>query len=387
MKKEPQKLWLEQLETALEFAENIPLWGTPPPFPWEDFSKELSNFFGISPFHFSHYVTKWQDANHLLEGLGKDPAIQHFTLTPLPINLTWAMSKQHQEQLVAMLLTEDGKKFSDSALTVGFFQFVFLKVMETFNHMNVYGNLSATLIDNPSWNDQGAFCIDIKILMGKHTLFGRLLVPESAHHSFKTHFSMEKPPFISDPTFAATPLTLHIQIGNTRIHQDEWEKVNVGDCILFDRCTYDPNAQKGTAVLVLGNVPLFDLRIKEDEIKILEYAFYQEDKSMHSDDFSEEPPFEEEDSSNEEQEPLWAPKNGEEHFLATKKIPINLTIEVGRVKMPLEKLTQLQPGNVLNLSIPPDLGVYLTVDGKRIAKGELVKIGEALGVKILKMGE
>lgn len=387
MTAEPQKLWMEQLETALEFTESIPLWGMPPPFPWDAFSQELSDFFGITPLKISHQSTKWEEPSDLLEGYGKDPALQHLTLTPLPIHLTFVMSAQHKQQLVSMLLTEDGKKFSDTTLIDGFFQFIFLKVMERFNHMNLYGNLSATLIDNPNWDDEGAFCIDVKMLLGKQALFGRLLVPKSSHHSFQTHFSMEKPPVFSDPMFAATPLNLQIQIGNTKILPSEWKKVHVGDFILFDRCTYDPSTKKGTASLVLGNIPLFELRMKEDEIKILEYAFYQEDKSMNPKDFSEEPPFEELSSSNEEQEPLWSPKNEEEHLLAAQKIPLALTIEVGRVKMPLEKLTKLKPGNILHLNLSADHGVYLTVNGTRIARGELVKIGDALGVKILKIGE
>lgn len=393
MTHEPQKLWVEQLETALELTENIPLWGTPPPFPWETFSSALGDFFGISPFQLSHYSTKWQEAPSLSEGFGKNPILQHFTLTPLPIHLTWVMSKEHQEQLVSMLLTDDGKKFTDSTLSEGFFQFIFLKAMETFNHMNVYGNLSTTLIDNTLWKEEGAFCIDVKMILKEHTLYGRLVVPSSAYHSFKTHFSLEKPPIISDAAFAATPLSLQVHIGNTKMFPSELENVRKGDFILLDRCSYDPTIRKGTATLVLGNTALFDLRIKEDEIKILEYAFYQEDMSMNEEDFSEsKPPFGEEqnpsNSNNEEEEPLWEPHEGEEKpFSSIQKIPMNLTVEVGRVKMPLEKLTQLKPGNVLHLPLAADHNVYLSVEGKRIAQGELVKIGDALGVKILKVGE
>lgn len=89
-----------------------------------------------------------------------------------------------------------------------------------------------------------------------------------------------------------------------------------------------------------------------------------------------------------EEKPLWAPQNGgEEKVLPSGKIPIQITVEVGRLQMPLEKVTQLKPGNVLELGLSPQPDVYLTVGGKRIAKGELVNLGEALGVKILKLGE
>ena len=55
--------------------------------------------------------------------------------------------------------------------------------------------------------------------------------------------------------------------------------------------------------------------------------------------------------------------------------------------MPLEKVTQLKPGNVLELGLSPEPVIHLTIGGKRVAKGELVRIGEAFGVKILTLGD
>ncbi len=69
------------------------------------------------------------------------------------------------------------------------------------------------------------------------------------------------------------------------------------------------------------------------------------------------------------------------------KIPFPIVVEVDRIKMSLEKLLQLTPGNVIELDVHPNQGVYLTVHGKKIAKGELVKIGEVLGVKITETGD
>ena len=46
----------------------------------------------------------------------------------------------------------------------------------------------------------------------------------------------------------------------------------------------------------------------------------------------------------------------------------------------------MQPGNLLDLAIHPQRGVNLIVNGQKIAKGELVNLGETLGVRILEMG-
>ena len=58
-------------------------------------------------------------------------------------------------------------------------------------------------------------------------------------------------------------------------------------------------------------------------------------------------------------------------------------MEIGRLKINLDKLLHLKPGNVLELSVRPEQGVDLSIGGKKMAKAELIKLGDVLGVKIL----
>jgi len=61
-------------------------------------------------------------------------------------------------------------------------------------------------------------------------------------------------------------------------------------------------------------------------------------------------------------------------------------IEIGQIQMTMEKLLLLEPGNVLDLNINPENGVDLVVNGKRIGKAELVRLGESIGIRILELG-
>ena len=70
-----------------------------------------------------------------------------------------------------------------------------------------------------------------------------------------------------------------------------------------------------------------------------------------------------------------------------KKIPISLTVEVARIRMNLDKLLKLKPGNVLELGVHPEKGVNLVANGKCVGKGELIQVGDVIGVKITKLGE
>jgi flagellar motor switch protein FliN/FliY len=93
----------------------------------------------------------------------------------------------------------------------------------------------------------------------------------------------------------------------------------------------------------------------------------------------------------EDSEHLWSePQQSEgklEELIASRDIPMQLVVEVDRIRMTLNQLLELRPGNVLDLQVKPEQGVYVTVGGKRIARGELIKLGDVLGLKILKIGE
>ncbi|NGX47714.1 MAG: hypothetical protein K1000chlam3_01096 [Chlamydiae bacterium] len=387
-----EPLFLKTLEgAALEMVE-IPLFGSPPPFPFEEFSKALTSALEIKSVKISMHKTEWLENEALLKGLGKSPSIQSFALSPLPGTFFWVMPQNTHAKVLELLLKQKGKGLSDPTLQESFLTYVFLNVLEAFNTLNPYGNLVAALHEETPLPEEGALSIDIAIELDGETLWGRLLIPRETRASFKSHFTMEKPPLLSDSSFSTLPLSLHLQVGSTTLSSEECEKIAIGDFILLERCTYDIKGNRGTAILALGDTPLFDVRIKEGECKILEYALIQEASSMTEKEEETEkeettPPPEPAEEGAEEK-PLWAPQNGgEEKVLPSGKIPIQITVEVGRLQMPLEKVTQLKPGNVLELGLSPQPDVYLTVGGKRIAKGELVNLGEALGVKILKLGE
>ena len=76
-----------------------------------------------------------------------------------------------------------------------------------------------------------------------------------------------------------------------------------------------------------------------------------------------------------------------EEMISTEEIPIELHVEVGTILMDLKKVLQLKPGNLLELGIKPEQGVNLMVHGKPFAKGELLQVGDVLGVRIIKLAK
>lgn len=66
-------------------------------------------------------------------------------------------------------------------------------------------------------------------------------------------------------------------------------------------------------------------------------------------------------------------------------IPVAMVIELGRVQLSADEVIRLRPGQLLELGRSPSDPVDLVVNGRLLAKGELVEIEGSLGVKILNL--
>ena len=66
-------------------------------------------------------------------------------------------------------------------------------------------------------------------------------------------------------------------------------------------------------------------------------------------------------------------------------ISITLTVELAQLAVTAQTLLDLQPGNMLDLKIGNNQ-VLLTVRDKVVGKGEIIKVGDMVGVRILEMG-
>jgi flagellar motor switch protein FliN/FliY len=63
-------------------------------------------------------------------------------------------------------------------------------------------------------------------------------------------------------------------------------------------------------------------------------------------------------------------------------IPVQLTVELGRTKMPIKNLLQLAQGSVVELSGLAGEPLDVLINGFLIAQGEVVVINEKLGIRV-----
>jgi type III secretion system YscQ/HrcQ family protein len=106
--------------------------------------------------------------------------------------------------------------------------------------------------------------------------------------------------------------------------------------------------------------------------------------------YDEEQAYEEEQAQDgeaqpEDDVPIDDDDNLAEAELLLGDIPIAVVVELGRVQLTADEVIRLRAGQLIELGRSPTDPVDLVVNGKLLAKGELVEIEGALGVKLLNL--
>ena len=427
--------WLKQIPTALLQLDEIPLIGFPPEFPWEDLSRGLGEVFQIPDFKIEAAPFQWRSENELLSGMGDDLKPLICTIPSLEGKLTWVMASEDVQRLMSLLLNDKHHEHDvlESEFLQGFYIFAAYEVIHVLTKLPFGSSLSPQVQHTGSLPTEASLCSDVTLNLRGKSLTGRVVISPDLRKAWKERHaerSLEIP--IHSKIAEKISIAVHIEAGRTSITPKQWKSVQVGDFVLLDSCTVQPNDPKGGRVtLTVNEMPFFIGKIKDGNIKLLDHPLYhqedtttmssklpgdeQEDSSMDFDMESgldseleseiesehesemesaeeseapaEEPQVEGEEASEEPQEEASAASVEEAQVsLKIDEVPLSVVIEVGRMQMSVKKMLELQPGNLLELDVHPENGVDLVVNGKRIAKGELIKLGEALGVRILDIG-
>lgn len=419
--------WLKTVSAETLAQDEIPLLGNPPPFPWESFSSELAKLLELPHLDMKCTNTQWLEDP--FTGLGNDPISHTFSIPPLDGEAALIFPKEELKKFLRSLIgnetqEEDWEHEWDTAWEKDFHKFLMIQGVLAFQKtgfdLSLQLNSESPLFEGPF------LCFDIAIQSSNNSFFTRLALNAPLRAAIKDKYIHKH---LDYPQGLAENITVnaHVVIGNTLLSKENWANAAPGDFLLLDSCSYFPEDNKGRAVLIVNNTPIFRAKIKDGSLKLLEYPLLQEvstpmekeeeedhiqdqdfeDFETENEEFSEDSVLEEEESIDklsddlsledaliddgeaaEKKHPLQAAKE----LLAKKEapplvkpdeIPLTITIELTRIQMSIHQLMQLSPGNTLDLEIAPENGVDLTVNGRCIAKGELLKLGETLGVRIL----
>ena len=69
------------------------------------------------------------------------------------------------------------------------------------------------------------------------------------------------------------------------------------------------------------------------------------------------------------------------------QLPVRLMFELGRLELTLAELETLGPGHVFALGRDEHQPVDILANGKRIGLGEIIAVGDAIGVRVTRLGD
>lgn len=380
--------WLKVIEPELVKLQDVSTIGGPDVFSWSGLSDILAKRLQIPGLSISSSAVSWLSEKELSSHLGKQPWRLNFSLSGLPGRVCWNISERDLSIVMAALLTKATTPFeySDKDFHEAFLHLLGAIVSDSLHQQGLEGDYAVNLVDSTDFPKGSGLSVDLDINILGTAITSRLLASEDLIEGWKEHFAASG--IQARATSAAAQnfeVTVHFEAGKVTLPSAELNTLRLGDFLVLDSCTILPGEEKGRVVMTIRGVPVFRGMIKQNKVKVLEYPQYHEvDTHMDHDesiDFDDETEHDEEAEESVEDKSTGAPATTER----AKNIPVTVNIEVGRINMKLEKLMQLQPGQLLELDVNPENGVDLVVNGHCIGRGELLKLGEALGVRILEL--
>lgn len=400
--------WLKVIEPEIAHLQNLSAVGGPSEFSWEELSSQFTEQFDI-PMKIEQGASNWHTSEEVDLLFKRSSLLLHFTLSGLPGQATWLVSKREVAVLMSALLLRqsDPLDYHDEEFQKGFFHFLAVAVTNKLASLGLKGDLGLSTVDTQAYQGN-SLSLEVTVHLLETTIVTHLLASEELVKRWKERFASSKR--VSPiPSVAAQNLDMEIcfEAGKVTLPFKELQKARLGDFLILDTCTIVPGEDKGRITMTLNGTPIFRGKRKSNKIKVLEYPIYYSVEAPMSKDeelFEEEEELEDQPSHLENQESdledqesdledqveethSEVEKSGDASFIErAKDVPITVTIEVGRMQMKLEKLMQMQPGDLLELEVDPEERVNLIMNGRCIGHGELLKLGETLGVRILEIG-
>ncbi|KPK33647.1 MAG: hypothetical protein AMS24_00245 [Chlamydiae bacterium SM23_39] len=331
-------------------------------FSWEEFSDSISKELEIENLKISLYDTSWKKKEEILSSFKKANQ-KCIALSPLMGNIYFILEQQDIKKIVAQILKKDYKSL---ILEESFYNYLTLIILDVLQKTKKFKDLSFKIVDDVELKADKALALTIKIEIENTVIYSTLAITSDFRISFNEFFK-KKDLIIKESLY----LSIQLIAGHTSLSFDQIKSLKKGDFVILDKPYIDPKTHSGFIILSFKNIPLFHAKIKKNKIEISDIANYSEEENYMNEEIKKD-----------EIESISLQK---EQVSSIKETPINLTVELGKISMTLEKLTNLQPGNMLNLSTTLDAPCNLTVNGKKIGEGELVYLGELLGIRILKI--
>lgn len=386
--------WIPEVESSLALLDEKPQFPLPAPLDWEMVEKQLQQLLERPSFKLAKTIKGWKLAKELVPQVKEG----HLTLAvewqPLKTPAFFTINEASVKEILSLLFDapQIGNYFYDSPYAEAFIYYAATEVLRVLEKQSFAAPLTprTALRADELFALQGTdplFHIELALELEQKSFWASIFLPAPFCKEWKSAFAHLPTAPPSKKRLEKLMVDVAVEVGHSRLKLKEWERIKPGDLVMLDHCSYDPLEQKGGVVLMLNQKPLLRGRIKDGGIKLTSYPLYEEvsdamedeDEDEFEDDaFDEE--IEEGTFEEEAEEPTF-----EKQTPSLTDLPVHLTVEIGRLRMSAAALLELEPGNLLELNVSVEQGVDLVVNGKKVGRGELIRMGDLLGVRVLSL--
>lgn len=389
--------WIRKINKTLLSLDEIPLLRTFAPFNFDELSNKIAKKFSLKSLKIEPSEMRWLKADELKQGFSDNMNYLSFVFSNLEGNVYLLMDLEDISKLVNELISQENNiKFTTTLLEETYFRYVALETLHILSEENLFQDLSAKMVEITEPLKEDSLCIDIKININNENLFARIAITPNFRKAWEKHF-FSNPPLKSQEISKDLQLPISVEIGSVNLNYQTLKKIKTGDFVILDKINYDIKTNKGQVTLTLNDTALFLAKVKQNKLKIIDFAQYTEETAMEEKEETpkeekvEEPPKQPEPAAEVKEKSLTEEKVEVEEtteipIAKLENMPITIIVEAARFKITLDKLMSIQPGNLLDLKVHPEKSVNLIVNGQKIGSGELVNLGDTLGVRILEIG-
>ena len=363
------KTFYDLVTKELQELDEIPLFGKAPSINLTDLSALLSKQFGIEDCSIQIKEQGWKEKQ--IENVKQVEASIH--ISPFDTPLYWTMLKADRDKLLLQMMFQKQKKGThlSSPVQEGFYQFILLEALSGAQMLEPIREMTLLLGEKSLPPQEKGIEITLELTLGNFSTWGKLFIPDTFRKAWVQHFAAFPPQYVPSNLSKTLNFKLGIKVGEIELPLNEWKKLKPGDFLFPD--TFYPSS--GT--IVLGKTPLFNIEKKESTQFLLKDFAFMEDESI----------YEEMPTNKEILEPETVSHKLEtsDEMINLKKVSLNISIELTQLKMSLDELMKLSPGNLIEVPALAEKRVALVANGQKIGVAEIVELEDSLGLKILEI--
>ncbi len=432
--------WIEEIKQELFKLEEAPLVPPAPPFPIEALQKALFERLAL-PVTIEISDPEVIEYKNIKENIPSSTTrFFSFSFTPHTTPFYTAIGHDDLNRLASWLLDNDMEAAVSlqGSFQESFYLFIGGAALDSLASTGYFKNNSLRLLSTAGTllEDASALSISICIAREKESISIRLLIPHSLQKSLKNQTAKNTESLIND-SVVASKINIAIRLVSSLVplHYSDLAILQEGSFILLDKPTTTTSVQ-----LFVGNRAFFAGKIENELLTITALAEPLEEISKMDKAPNKKPPPASlkakktpappsraddptpstSDTSEKIEDPRYFLGEDEEFFVEDKEleevlkeeqpttmpaatsqqipqetiepfpntlsdIPLTIEVVVGYMRIPIKELLSMQVGGTYKLGNIVSSQVDLLINGKRIAKGELLKSGDMLGVRILSL--